>query len=294
MTSARRTDLRDFACDACGADRATEIACSREYTEGWPLHVCDGCGFVYVRARRDAQAIADSWSNELYGTHYTARIPAVVARQTYVAEFAHATLDLSGKRVCDIGAGEGTFLDMLRGPRFGARGFGVEPSAQNGTLMDGMGIPNFAGTIESYAASPKAEHGGFDVATVLWTLENCQSCRTMLDAAADLLVPGGHIVVATGSRILVPFKKPLHYYLGPGDQDTHCFRFSRNSLSAVLANSGFETVTINRDIDSDILCAIARKAPAGTPIARQTDSPAAVIDFFARWHAETRAHYAGL
>lgn len=284
--------LAEFPCDACGSDRAFEIDCAKEYTKGWPLHACADCGFVYVRRRRPAQAIADSWSDELYGTHYTARIPAVVARQTYVAEFAHAAVDFRGKRVCDIGAGEGTFLDMLRVDRFGALGFGVEPSAANGRLMDAMGIPNFVGTIEAYRASPAAKPESFDVATVLWTLENCQSCRFMLDAAHDLLAPDGRIVVATGSRILVPFKKPLHYYLGPGDQDTHCFRFSRNSLSAVLANSGFETLAVNRDIDSDILCVVARKAPKGKPLARAKDDPASVLDFFARWHAETKAHYA--
>jgi len=287
-------NLSEFPCDVCGSNRAVEIECAREYTQGWPLHVCSDCGFVYVRHRRAAQAIADSWSEELYGTHYTARIPAVVARQTYVAEFAHGALDLSGKRVCDIGAGEGTFLDMLRDARFGAIGFGVEPSAANGKLMASMGIPHFVGTIEAYRASPEARPESFDIATVLWTLENCQSCRYMLDAANDLLVPGGHIVVATGSRILVPFKKPLQYYLGPGDQDTHCFRFSRNSLSSVLANSGFETVKVNRDIDSDILCVVARKAPKGTLVARTRDDAQAVLDFFARWHAETKAHYAGL
>ena len=29
---------------------------------------------------------------------------------------------------------------------------------------------------------------------------------------AEVLKPGGAVVVATGSRILMPFKKPLHMY----------------------------------------------------------------------------------
>jgi 2-polyprenyl-3-methyl-5-hydroxy-6-metoxy-1,4-benzoquinol methylase len=284
--------LTDFPCDACGSQRAEEIPSAAQYTGGWPLHVCSDCGFVYVRARRSAQAIADSWSNELYETHYTARIPAVVARQSFVAEFAHQALDLKGKRVCDIGAGEGYYLDRLRDKPYGAEVFGVEPSAANGRLMEQAGIAHFVGTIEAYRAVPDVPLGSFDVAMVLWTLENCQSCRTMLDAAWDLLAPGGALVVATGSRILVPFKKPLHYYLGPGDQDTHCFRFSRNSLAAVLANSYFAVERVNRDIDSDVLCVVARKVERGAAIERRKDDPAAVLDFFARWHTETQNHYA--
>jgi SAM-dependent methyltransferase len=289
--AANRTDLTNHACDVCGSDRAHEIACASHYMQGWPLHVCADCGFVYVRARRHAQAIADSWSDELYGTHYTARIPAVVARHAFVAEFAHAALALGGKRVCDIGAGEGTFIDLLRGPSFGADVFGIEPSAANGKLMAGMGLPHFVGTIEAYRQSPDVALGAFDVAMVLWTLENCQSCKTMLHAAYDLLKPGGHIVVATGSRILVPFKKPLQYYLGPGDQDTHCFRFSRNSLTAALANSGFRVVATNRDIDSDVLCVAAQKVGRDVELPRPKDDAGQVLDFFARWHVETQAHY---
>lgn len=286
-------DLKQFPCDVCGSDRADEIPCATHYTGGWPLHVCRDCGFVYVRSRRSSQAIADSWSNELYEKHYTARIPAVVARQSYVAEFAHQAVNFNEKRVCDIGAGEGLFLDRLRAEPYRADVFGIEPSQANGALMKKLGVPHFVGTIEAYRTSPQASLAAFDVATILWTLENCQSCRTMLDAAWDLLVPGGALVLATGSRILVPFKKPLHYYLGPGDQDTHCFRFSRNSLEAVLANSSFKVDQFNRDIDSDVLCVVARKVGRGTPIERSKDDPKAVLDFFARWHNETQGYYAG-
>jgi hypothetical protein len=289
--NAGRTDLTDHSCDVCGSDRAIEIPRARIYTRGWPLHACADCGFVYVRARRSAQAIADSWSNEIYGVRYTARIPAVIARHAFVSEFAHATLDLRGKRICDIGAGEGTFMDALRGPNFGAEVFGIEPSAANGKLMEKMGLAHFVGTVESYRKSEAAVEASFDVATILWTLENCQSSKAMLDAANALVKPGGHIVVATGSRILVPFKKPLHYYLGPGDQDTHCFRFSRNSLTSALANSGFAIVAINRDIDSDILCAVARKVPDSADLPRPKDDPAKVVDFFERWHVETENFY---
>lgn len=284
--------LRDWPCDLCGADDAVEIDCARLYTEGEPLHVCRGCGFVHVRRRRSAAAIADSWSHEIFGSAYTARIPAVGARLTYVVQFAEQTLGLKGKRLLDIGGGEGVFLDMARGAEYGAEVFAVEPSAAYCEAMTARGIPSFAGTIEDYLASGQAEPGSFDIVTVMWTLENCQSCRTMLDGAWDLLRDGGHIIVATGSRILVPFKKPLQYYLGPGHQDTHAFRFSANTLRGHLAKSHFEVTETNRYIDNDILCMAARKADRSSEPAWQGDDAEAVLDFFARWHTETTRHYA--
>ncbi|MGE0254636.1 MAG: class I SAM-dependent methyltransferase [Alphaproteobacteria bacterium] len=283
----------DHPCDICGADDAAEIAVARHYTGGEPLHACRACGFVFVRRRRSAQAIADDWSDNLYQAHYTARIPAVKARQTFVAEFIDTTAGVAGKRVCDIGAGEGPFLAMLAAPPYDAASvFGIEPSAANGRLLAGLGIDHFVGTIEAFAAARPEARGGFDLATIIWTLENCQSCRGMLDTAWDLLAPGGHVAVATGSRILVPFKKPLHYYLGPGEQDTHAFRFSRNSLTAALAASGFAVTHANRDIDHDVLCVVARKVDRHETLPRPRDDWRQVVDFFDRWHVETQAHYA--
>src|SRR5262249_33701787 len=139
----------------------------------------------------------------------------------------------------------GEFLSLIRRPEYAAAPFGIEPSVENGTRLSAREIPHFTGTIESYAEA-NAGAGAFNIVAVLWTLENCQDCRRMLRHAHDLLAPGGHIIVATGSRLLVPFKKPLHTYLSRNPTDTHAFRFSANTLRAVLAVSGFRTVAINR------------------------------------------------
>lgn len=155
--------------------------------------------------------------------------------------------------------------------------------------MQGMGIENYAGTIEEYAA--REEIRTFDLVTSTWTIENCQSPRTLLSIAHDLLEDDGHIVIATGSRILVPFKKPLHYYLGKNPSDSHAFRFSAQTLKALLAVSSFEVVHTNRYIDSDILCVIARKKDKQEQISWQGDNYLDVYNFFERWHVETSAYF---
>ena len=284
--------LELFDCDLCGSSEAEEIAVAHRYTDGQPIHVCKGCGFVYVRRRRSAARIADDWSDELYKTKYTARIPAIKARHVYVAEFIDTTVGLKDKALCDIGGGEGQFAAMIRAPEYGARVFAIEPSAANCQRMRDIGIESFTGTIEDYVAAPEHAERKFDIVTIMWTLENCQSCRGMLEAAHRILAPGGHIVLATGSRILVPFKKPLGYYLGPNPADTHAFRFSANTLNGLLAVSGFEAAHVNRYIDSDILCVVAARTERAKEIAWEGDDWREVVDFFERWAHESEAYYA--
>jgi SAM-dependent methyltransferase len=290
-TAADRDASREFACDLCGETRSLEVPHSREFHGGVPIDICWNCGFVYVRRRRSAQRIAEVWSSEIFGHGYTAAIPAVAARLTYVAELLDSWIGLSGKAVLEIGAGEGHFLRLVAGDRYGARVFGVEPSTANGALLAAAGIEHFTGTIEDYVADGRAAARPVDVVAILWTLENCQDCKAMLAAARSALKPDGHVVVATGSRILVPFKKPLHTYFSSNPADTHAFRFSANTLTGALAVSGFEVAHVNRYLDHDVLCMVGKKSDHSTPVAWTGDSPAAVHTFFERWYVDTKMYF---
>ena len=155
---------KTFDCDLCGSSQSIEVPHARDYTGGQPIHICSGCGFVFVRERRDPQAIADSWSHEIFGAGYTARIPWVKARQVFVADFLDVEIGLKGKRLCDIGAGEGQFLEIVRASPYEAQVFGIEPSQPNCKMLKAAGIPHFQGTIETYAAAGKIAEE-FDVVT---------------------------------------------------------------------------------------------------------------------------------
>ncbi|MFQ5763668.1 MAG: class I SAM-dependent methyltransferase, partial [Rhodospirillales bacterium] len=285
-----------YPCDLCAGTELAEVPSSKHYSGGWPVHVCRACGFVQVAERRAPEAIQKAWADELYraddetrlgNATYTARMPAVHARQVFAADFLAEAVDLKGRRVVDIGAGEGDFLAMLQGPDYGAEGFAIEPSAANCELLRAAGIETFQGTMEDYVAAAEGAERRFDVATLVWTLENTQSARGVLEAAAGILADGGHVLVATGSRILVPFKKPLQYYFG-SNMDIHPFHFSANCLQGLLAVAGFETTHVNRFIDSDYLVVVGRRVAPGTEVPWQGDDPDAVLDFFERWHADTQ------
>ena len=62
-------------CDLCGADQPILVPCSPSYMDGQSINVCSESGFVYVNERRSSKAIADSWSDDLYQSDYTARFP---------------------------------------------------------------------------------------------------------------------------------------------------------------------------------------------------------------------------
>ena len=159
---------RTYPCDVCGSTSAVLLPHSKEYTGGQAIHICKRCGFVYVIRRRPYKKIADVWSKQLFGKAYTAKSPLMLARHHYVAEFIDQAIGLKGKKVCDIGAGEGQFLGIIK-CGYGAHPFGIEPSGRNCLLLKKLAIPCFNGTVEDYCAAGRK--GKFDIVTIMWTLE---------------------------------------------------------------------------------------------------------------------------
>lgn len=264
-------------CDLCGSPEHQEIAVARHYIDNnEPPVVCMNCGFIYVRERRSPAEIAKSW-DDIWGQGYSSDWPAVKARLYYVTEWFDQNFGWSGKSVLDIGAGQGTFLEMVRGR--GAYPVAIEPYEKNVDLLRSKDIAVFEGTIED------VELGKHDVVTINWTLENCGDCVGMLKKARAALSPGGVVVVATGSRILVPFKKPLHTYFSKNPADTHAFRFEDLTLMNALFAAGLGPINNNDFRQSDVLLHVAK--PSDRPQVNLKKSHAEkVLHFFDRWHRE--------
>ena len=278
--------MTHFACDLCGENAPIEIEVCRQYTGGQPIHVCSNCGLVYVTERRSSEEVAQSWSEIYADKRYDPAWPAVEARLTYVAEFMAQRMELFGKRIIDIGCGDGRLLNKTIKYGTSAR-LGLEPTVETDWAVRGQ---SKILRLSAEAAAAKVDSGRIspaDIVLLTWTLENCAEPRKVLEAAYKLTKPGGHIVVATGSRIGVPFKKRLSQYLSTNAADTHPTRWSAQTLAAMLSATGFSPVTCNAYEDSDWLVLIGERfeGPRQEFVRNAGgDDPADVQRHFLNWH----------
>ena len=258
-------------CDLCGSSSRLPLP------QDPRIAICPGCGFCYVSERRSAEEVAQAWDDVYRNGLYCPKWPAVRARLFYAAEWVDQTIGLEGKSVLDIGAGDGFFLTQCRSR--GAHPVGLDPSPHNARHIRSLDMVCHEGSIEKIGPC-----GQYDLVTVLWTFENTTDCLAMLRYARERLLPGGHVVVATGSRILVPFKKPLSSYLNPDvPADMHCFRWSEASLYRAMFRAGLKTIDINRYNECDwlVLHGVVHGLDPDLPMV--PDSPSAVLQHFADW-----------
>jgi ubiquinone/menaquinone biosynthesis C-methylase UbiE len=256
------------------------------------VNICKFSGLVTVINRRSDKEIANDWSEKIFSkkfskVKYSASIPAVIARQTYVLETLSKLKKLNKLKICDIGAGQGQFLDMVKKKFPNIKTYGIEPSKINSQLLNKKKHENFCGTIQDYAKS-KNFSKKFDVITVMWTLVNTSSCFEMIEIANKMVKDNGIIILAESSRILVPFKKPLNMYFSPLKPDLHPFHFSKNSLSNLLLINRFDPIFVNRYIDTDYLVIAAKKIKSIRRNKIKIDNFKQVCNFFKRWHKESK------
>ena len=265
------------------SETPAEVICPLcNHPDSWPIkqdprvHICQECGFVYVPGEYDAKEVAAAWTAIYRNKEYDPNWPGVRARLFYVAEWLDQNLYLRGKNILDIGAGNGKFMEFCRDR--GAHCVGLEPDKWNHDYIRSKDFFCFHGAVEDFH-----NVGEFDIVTINWTLENCADFKSMLRFANGALHSKGILSVATGSRILVPYKKPLSSYLAPDrPAELHRWRWSEDTLTNAGLLAGFRPENENDYEENDVLLMTFGK-PAPPPRPPIYDDPIEVRDFFEEW-----------
>lgn len=190
----------------------------------WSLHGCQGCGTAYLdprptRAtihlayhsyythqapanpaaenlhgvRRLQRMLANGYRNWRFGTRDfpDSRLGILVA---YLLPGQKASLDRAmrhlpisgcGRRVLDVGFGNGRFLERARSAGWSAWGVDPDPIAVHNASKRGLAVRH--GGIEAYADQPAS----FDVITMSHVIEHVYDPIDVLKQANTLLKPGG-------------------------------------------------------------------------------------------------------
>lgn len=232
--------------------------------------------------------IANYWSSSIFAVrnedNYTATRPFAQARLYYVALTAIQVFgdhNIPVESVCDFATGESVFPDILsRLASFDICVTETSPSLRDLAVYKGY---------EAHDVTFGEAHSStfmVDAAFLTWTLCNCRNPLGAVQTVVKHVKPGGCVVIADSSRIMVPFKKSLSDLLTKDHPiDIHPYFFSINTLRGVAELAGLQFLFSNRYRDSDVMMAIFRKpiepiAPTHIP----GDDPMQVMEFVNYYH----------
>jgi SAM-dependent methyltransferase len=244
--------LEHVPCNVCGADDSDIIYPAR-YADGSARDMvrtfrasgdellidrlvrCRHCGLEYVNPRPHAADIVDAYSRG----DDPAYVSQVDARERTFSDAIARIESLHPRRgrLLDVGTAAGAFLAAAR-----ARGWtvdGCEPNrwmAEWGSQHYGLNIR--PGEIFDQDFPPES----FDVVTLWDVIEHTPDPARVIDHVADLVKPGGLLVVNYPDR-----GTWLARLLGrrwPFLSSVHLYYFTRSTISRLLESHGFGVVTM--------------------------------------------------
>lgn len=182
--------------------------------------------------------------------------PMMEQRRTQARELVRR-FDLAGKKILEVGCGDGHFLRLLRDAGAG-RAVGLEPSrkAKHVGEQDG-GVDILEGTVEPGRAIPGHPYDGF---ATLHVLEHVPRPVGFLAGIASALGADGAGLIEVPS-----FEQALQRRRFYDFQVDHLSYFTRRTLEHALGLAGLEPVEIYRDWNGEHLVAFVRMASAGRP-----------------------------
>ena len=233
--------ISEIVCEFCGATTHTFFT----EKDGHRLYRCTGCGHGVV------------WplpgdTTEVYGKDYFAgaddgfgytnydqdKEPVRPLLERALSRAEALLADTSSRRVIDVGAATGFFLDIARGRKWEVAG--VELSDFAAQVAREKGIAVTTGTLQTASMAPAS----VDLVTYWDVIEHVQSPVEELRTAVRILRPGGLLMMITPNwdsfyaRLL---GKRWHAIVPP----EHLQYFTYKSMRKLLASAGLTEIEIS-------------------------------------------------
>jgi SAM-dependent methyltransferase len=224
---------------------------------GFDVIECGACGFKHIVPVPTAEEMEEIYREEYYSKEkplYLERVEEdrdwwnMVYGERY--DCFEEKLPSGSRRILDIGSGPGLFL--LHGKQRGWQTLGVEPSSQAAAYSRDLGLEIVESLLDGRTAK---KIGAFDVVYMHEVLEHIPDPSGMLRLAGGLLNPGGLLCVVVPNDYN-PFQYALvtscgyePWWVAPPH---HINYFDLDSLSRLLASSGFEVMSSEATFPIDI------------------------------------------
>lgn len=235
MTTAIADQDTSVGCPCGAIEQAVEVfhTSTRRYVR------CPACDLIFLHPRPARESVED-YFRQTYDGDYGAIEASDDRQPVYQSVLKHVSLYRSPPgTLLDIGCGDGEFLGLCRGAGWDCSGIELSEQAAIRAARKGL-------TIVPLQALEGGEDGRrFDVVALINVLETVADPMIMLRRVADLLRPGGLVIVrATNGLFHLPMRTPARLIGSQYDQAFHWYLYTTKALETLMQRVGLHIISL--------------------------------------------------
>lgn len=205
------------------------------------IYQCSSCSLVQLGGEQV------TYADQVTSAHGYS--PKMLEHRRKQADHFITQFHLNGKKVMEVGCGDGHFMELLA--KAGAKPFGIEPSKKSVELGRQKGLPIQYGYMSK---SSVVESAPFDAFVTMHVFEHISNPNEFLQAIYNNLTHD-----AMGLIEVPSFEKALEGQRIYDFLIDHLSYFTIKTLRFALEKNGFEILNIERDWDGEHIVAIVQK-----------------------------------
>lgn len=225
-----------MTCIICQSDKEKKVF----YYKATQYYECMGCGLIRTlpfpsNADLVAHYKKGFESGNYFALHTKKEMYADIYKQ--YLELIKKKIDISGKKILDVGCFTGDFLDMAQDE--GALTFGVEIQSEAAEIAN----KKHFGRVLNCSLDETFFSEKFDVVTAFGLIEHVQNPDALLRLASHNLADGGLLVIQTpnsGSFLA----RLLGKYWPPYTPIEHIHHFSKKNIEHFLKSFHFSDISV--------------------------------------------------
>ncbi len=238
--------FEQICCEICGHDDRMLLASRTDLFLGgdivFHMHKCLKCGVIYQYPRPTSAKMVDFYPSEYqqytHGVHKENNLARFFRRYGLQKRCKIVMKYLSNGRLLDVGCATGDFLSEMRlQPQW--KVVGIEPSHAAAVYAHKeVSLDIVAGFLNN---PPFAQHS-FDVITMWDVLEHVYNPQVVIHRAANLLRPGGILIVNHPNLDSIDRRIFKNVWLGY-ELPRHLYLFPSNLLQSLMVKAGLIEIT---------------------------------------------------
>jgi len=264
--------METISCLICRSEKASPFIQAQDFENPtdtfYSLEQCAQCGLVYQNPRPTLEELPNYYSNEKYYSYkelenklsqkkgFFERVRQFLFEKTIFfyyggkrspidwifawigkGRFGSAPLQLKPGRICDIGCGDGVFLDLVK--QCGWEPYGVEINSDAAKRANQAGLNVHAGDL----LTAPFEEEFFDVVRMWSVLEHVPQPKAVLERIKKILKPGGVLILQVPNVRSFAFSLFGPFWTGL-DLPRHLTHFSPKTIKESLQTLGFKVEQI--------------------------------------------------